>query len=78
MIIHYEDYTNNFEQTKDMLLDFLDLNGTKEPPLFETGKTYREYFTEEEIQAVSRMFSLLAHNKTWDHTSHYLSCGGND
>lgn len=78
MIIHYEDYTKNFDQTKDMLLRFLDLSGTKEPPLFETGKTYREYFTEEEIQAVSRMFSLLAHNETWDHTNHYLFCGGDE
>jgi hypothetical protein len=39
--------------------------------LFETGKSYREYFTEEEIQAVSRMFSKFALQRTWDQTNNY-------
>ena len=72
MIIHYENYTDNFNQTKDMLLNFLDQDDINEPPIFETGKIYREYFTKEEIQAVSTMFSKLALDKTWDHTKHYL------
>ncbi len=72
MILHYENYTNNFNQTKNKLLDFLHQDGIHEPPHFETGKTYREYFTQEEIQAVSAMFSKLALDKTWYHTKHYF------
>ena len=40
LILHYENYTNNFDETKDLLLGFLDQDGIHEPPLFVTGKTY--------------------------------------
>ena len=73
MILHYENYTTNFNETTDMLLEFLDKDCVNEPPLFVTGKTYREYFTEKEIVAVSVMFSKLGSNETWDHTEHYLA-----
>ncbi|KAL7542363.1 hypothetical protein ACHAXR_012098 [Thalassiosira sp. AJA248-18] len=72
MIIHYENYTDNFNQTKDMLLEFLGQSAISEPPPFETGKTYREYFTDEEVQAVSTMFSKLGMDETWDRTKHYF------
>lgn len=73
MILHYENYTENFNQTKDHLLVFLEQDGINEPPHFETGKTYREYFTKKEIEAVSAMFSKLALEKTWDRTKHYFA-----
>ena len=72
MILHYENYTSNFDETKDMLLEFLDQDGVNEPPLFETGKTYREYYTNGEIKSVESMFRKLALNKTWYHTKHYF------
>lgn len=72
MLIHYENYTNNFNQTKDTLLKFLEQDAVHEPPHFESGKVYRDYFTAEEITAVSRMFLSLALEKTWYHTKHYL------
>ena len=72
MIIHYENYTTNFDQTKDALLDFLDHDEIQGAPVFEIGKSYRKYFSEEEIQAVSRMFSELALQTTWEQTSHYF------
>ncbi len=72
LIIHYEDFLTNFDQTKDALLEFLDQDEIRDAPPFETGKSYREYYTKEEIQAVSRMFSKLASQKTWDQISHYF------
>lgn len=72
MVVHYENYTDNYNQTKDMLLDFLDQPQINEPPAFVTGKTYREYFTDEEIKAVSAMFAKLAMDATWLHTKHYF------
>ncbi len=72
LIIHYEDYSTMLDRTKDALLTFLNQDEIHDAPPFETGKSYREYFTKEEIQAVSRMFSKLASQKTWDQTSHYF------
>jgi hypothetical protein len=72
LIIHYEDYLTKLDQTKDALLEFLGQDGIRDAPPFETGKSYREYFTKDEIQAVSRMFSKLASQKTWDQTNHYF------
>jgi len=72
MIIHYENYTHAFDETKDRLLEFLEQEEIHEPPQFEAGKTYREYFTDDEVQAVSKMFYELAQEKTWDHTKHYF------
>ena len=72
LILHYENYTNNFDETKDMLLEFLDQDGVNEPPLFVTGKTYREYYSDDEIKYVESMFKALALEKTWYHTKHYF------
>jgi hypothetical protein len=55
-----------------MLLDFLEQDEIHEPPLFETGKSYREYYTDEEVQRVSQMFTKLALSETWTHTKHYF------
>ena len=72
MTIHYENYTDNFNKTKDELLHFLEQDEVNEPPLFITGKTYRDYYTEEEIVAVSKLFSKLAQQDTWKNTKHYF------
>ena len=55
-----------------MLLEFLDLDGANETPLFVTGKTYREYYTDDEIEAVESMFKKIAFNNNWYHTKHYF------
>ncbi len=72
MIIHYENYTDSFVETKDSLLEFLEQDDVNPPPYFETGKTYREYFTTEEIEGVKKMFLKLGTDKMWAHTKHYF------
>ena len=72
MLLHYENYTHNFNKTKDVLLKFLEQDRIKDPPLFVTGKTYREYFSEDEIEAASSMLFNLALDKIWDCTKHYF------
>ena len=72
MILHYEDYTNSFNQTKYNLLGFLGQEQVHEPPLFVTGKTYQDYFTSDEIQAVANLFKKVATKKTWQNTKHYF------
>jgi hypothetical protein len=72
MIIHYERYTDNFNKTKDDLLQFLEQREVNKPPTFITGKTYRNYYTDKENAAVKLMFSKLANNDTWDQTKQYF------
>eukprot|EP00985_Skeletonema_marinoi_P005281 scaffold2279_cov133-Skeletonema_marinoi.AAC.10 len=72
IIVHYENYTDNFIETKDALLAFLGQDGIYDAPEFVTGKTYRDYYTADEIDAVSVLFSKLALEKTWHNTKHYF------
>ena len=72
LIVHYENYTQNFGQTVELLLNFLQLDMKNEAPLFQTGKEYREYYTEEEMTAAREMIEMLALRKTWEHSRHYF------
>ena len=72
LIIHYENYTHNFNQTVDILHNFLRLDMKNEPPLFITGKTYRDYYTKEERTAVKEMVEKLATKKIWENVHHYF------
>mmetsp|Transcript_5953 Transcript_5953/g.12210 ORF Transcript_5953/g.12210 Transcript_5953/m.12210 type:complete len:416 (+) Transcript_5953:190-1437(+) len=72
MILHYENYTYNFNGTKDSLLEFLEQEDNHDPPDFIRGKTYRHYFSKEEVQAVFSMLSKVALQETWIHTKHYF------
>jgi len=72
LIIHYENYTHNFNQTVDKLHNFLQLDMKNPPPLFVMGKTYREYFTREERTAVKEMVEKLSTKKTWENVRHYF------
>ena len=72
LIVHYENYTQNFGQTVELLLNFLQLDMKNEAPKFQTGKEYREYYTEEEMTAAREMVEKLALKKTWEYTRHYF------
>ena len=72
LILHYENYTDDFEGTKETLLSFLEQEDAREPPAFVTGKTYREYFTADEVRAVADMFARLGMAETREHTGHYF------
>ena len=73
MTIFYEDYANNFNKNKDDLLKFLQQDEVYDPPSFVSGKTYRHFYTKEETDAVSVMFSKLVSNKeTKEKTKHYF------
>lgn len=72
LVIHYENYTDNFNETVDVLIDFLGRDVEGVPPVFFSGKTYRHYFTDGEIGAIADVFERLALDKTWYHTRHYF------
>lgn len=70
LIMHYENYTNNFNQTVELLFNFLQLDMVHDAPLFITGKSYRDYFTEKD--AVREMVKKLALKNTWKYIEHYF------
>ena len=72
LVMHYENYTTAFEETKNTLLDFLEQKQVHDPPSFVTGKTYREYYTEGEVRAIAAMIKKLALETTWNHIKHYF------
>ena len=72
LVLHYEDYTNNSQETQDSLLEFLEQDAVSEPSPFQKGKTYRHYFTDSEIAAVEDMFSKLAFRETLENSQHYF------
>ena len=72
LIVHYESYTNNFNETKDALLEFLEQDEVADAPTFITGKRYKDCYTVDEIDAVSKMFDRLALRETWQHTKQYF------
>jgi hypothetical protein len=72
LVVHYESYTTNLNETKDALLEFLEQDEVADAPPFVTGKTYRDYYTADEIDAVSKMTERLALRETWQYMEHYF------
>ena len=72
LVLRYEDYERDFDGTTTRLHAFLGLEMRNEPPDFIVGKTYRDYFEEEEVDAVRVMVKELALKRTWEHMKHYF------
>lgn len=68
----YEDYSTNFNQTADQLLDFLQLQAVSDPPPFIKGKEYRDYFSEDQQYNIGLLVKHLANNNTWALLKHYF------
>ena len=74
IILHYEDYFSNFNETVAELMAFLNIESMKnEPELFESGKTYRDYFTTSEKRAVEDLARSISTNETWGRIERYFS-----
>lgn len=65
LILHYHEYSDNFEKTRDKVLEFLDhpnLGTTRE---FHTGKVYRHYYTNQQKIAIKSFIVEYATPETW-------------
>lgn len=71
-VLHYENYTENFDRTLEELLSFLQLEQTGEKTEFVKGKAYADYFTVDEQAAVRKAAEKLASRETWSHINHYF------
>lgn len=72
LIIYYEDYESSFSQTTTKLLGFLKLDKVGKDEPFKMGKSYRDYYSNEQIVAISKLIRHLAQPATLDLISSYL------
>ena len=72
LVINYEDYSSDFEGTLRSMLDFLELpnSGNYEP--FVRGKSYRDYFTDDQIDRMRQATMILSLPITWHHLERYF------
>lgn len=71
-IVHYEDYNSNMEATLQSLLDFLELPNTGAEYPFQSGKSYRYYFTDDQIARMRTATMMLASPLTWHYMERYF------
>jgi hypothetical protein len=72
LIIHYEDYDNNLNETLLSLLDFLDLPLRGIPAKFVSGKSYHDYFTPDQKSKILHATKLISSSTTWNYLQRYF------
>lgn len=67
MVVYYEDYETQYNETVNSILKFLNLAYEAEDPLpFKTGKTYRDTFFTQEVQEKTRdALEVMASKELW-------------
>jgi hypothetical protein len=68
LILHYDDYSNDFDLAVKRLLTFLELPSAGGVEQFSHGKVYRDYYSPEQRAAVLALVQEQATAETW----HYL------
>ena len=72
LVIYYDEYITSIEKTLERISDFLDFEVIGEVNNFEMGKTYGEYFTNDQVVAILKLIRHLATPITMDLLSPYL------
>lgn len=76
LLIHYDEYENDYDRTMDKLIDFLEfenvINRDKFPE-FKTGKTYRNYFSKADLDAASKWLRKYSDDETLSLIKDYLT-----
>lgn len=67
MVFHYEDYEHDFNETKNKIITFMEMEekrGAKKKVPFHPGKKYRTYFSKEEHVTVQELIKKLGSDTT--------------
>lgn len=71
LLLHYHEYSDDLEKTRDKVLSFLGLpllgNGTE----FHDGKYYRHYYSPEQKLAILSFILEYATSDTWEQLKRY-------
>lgn len=71
MILHYHEYSDDFEKARDKVLDFLELPLTGTGIEFHDGKVYRHYYSKEQKLAIRGFIEQFASHETWEQLRGY-------
>jgi len=71
MVLHYHEYATDFENTRDRVLEFLELPRTGRGIQFHSGKVYRSYYSGEEKRSIRALVRELASAETWEQLEGY-------
>ena len=72
LVVHYEDYASDFEGALESILKFLELHNVGQYANFQKGKSYRDYFTEEQVARVRSAIMMLSLPITWRYLERYF------
>lgn len=75
LVLHYESYLTDWNTTMSYLLDFLGQTFTSKRDNrlpFESGKSYRGYFTPDEEMKIETIFQKICSETTWANTVPYM------
>jgi hypothetical protein len=71
MILHYHEYADNFEKTRDKVLDWLELPRVGEGMAFHLGKVYRHYYSDKQKRAIWEFLEEFSSLETWAELKDY-------
>ena len=74
LVLHYDTYFTDFNATVDRLANFLNITERRNKPEdFVIGKTYRDYFRQEEKKAVGELARNMSSPETWSYLRQYFT-----
>jgi hypothetical protein len=71
-VVYYEDYETDLDGTLQSLLDFLELPNTGAKVPFLSGKSYRDYYSEDQVARMRTAAMMLASPLTWHYLERYF------
>ena len=72
MVVYYEDYESNFDETLDSILTFLELPRATEPRNFEAGHEYSKYYTFLDKRRIRLLIEEIASDTTMKYLERYF------
>jgi hypothetical protein len=71
MLLHYREYSEDFEGTRDRILEFLELTRVGEGIEFHSGKEYRHYYSPQQKSSIYALLEELSSANTWGQIKDY-------
>ncbi|CAB9501838.1 expressed unknown protein [Seminavis robusta] len=71
MNLHYEDYQYQFDETRERIIDFLELPRSSGSVEFVPGKEYRDYYNLTQTKAIQGFIKEFSSRATWTELERY-------